>query len=114
MMKVRSIARSELTTELADSVIRCLPEDHTNGFFVCAFLRLEPSEMAQAEKAKPTEQPKKRARENADEEMEVEVEKTDLQVRDTESKPETIKTAAQAERLRRKKQLQKAKKRKVD
>jgi hypothetical protein len=46
--------------------------------------------------------------------MEVEVEKTDLPVRDTEPKPETIKTAAQAERLRRKKQLQKAKKRKVD
>jgi hypothetical protein len=46
--------------------------------------------------------------------MEVEVEKTESPVRYTEPKPETIKTAAQAERLRRKKQLQKAKKRKVD
>ena len=70
--------------------------------------------MAQADKSNSTEQPKKRARENAEEEMAVEVEKTDLPVRDTAPKPETIKTAAQAERLRRKKQLQKAKKRKVD
>jgi len=108
------VREDELTTDLADSVIRCLPEDHTNGFFVCAFLRRDPSEMPQAQKSESTEQPKKRARENAEEEMEVEVGKTESPVRDTEPKSETIKTAAQAERLRRKKQLQKAKKRKVD
>jgi len=70
--------------------------------------------MAQADKSKSTEQPKKRARENAEEKMEVEAEIIESPVRDTEPKPETIKTAAQAERLRRKKQQQKAKKRKVD
>jgi len=114
-MKVRSIASGELTIELAESVIRCLPEDHTNGFFVCAFLRLELSEMAQSEKAKSTAQPSKRAREDAEEDVAMkDVEDSKSPIRDTEPKPETIKTAAQAERLRRKKQLQKAKKRKVD
>lgn len=92
-------------------MIRCLPEDHTNGFFVSAFERREPSK---AEEGKPAEQSTlKRARENA-EDMEVEMETTESPVRDTETKSETIKTAAQAERLRRKKQQQKAKKRKVD
>jgi hypothetical protein len=90
-------------------LIRCLPVDSTNGFFVCAFERRDPADKAQAVDVKPTESTK-RAREDVD--MEVETEKAGSPVRDTKS--ETIKTAAQAERLRRKKQQQKAKKRKVD
>lgn len=78
---------------------------------MCCFQRGDSvDKQAEEETNKPAEVTTKRSRE--DMEVDVEAENTGSPARD--NKPETIKTAAQAERLRRKKQLQKAKKRKVD
>jgi putative methyltransferase len=102
-------------TELAEGVIRCLPEDKTNGFFVACFIRGQPAS------ASSTEVSKKRPIDE-DELLDdmsgtSDAEDEDIQVADPKTKTtvtmgEKTKTAAQAERLRRKKQLQK-KKRKV-
>jgi len=85
-----------------ESVIRCMPEDKTNGFFVSCFERVPEGE------EKPVQQEevgKKRAREVDDEEMEV-----DEQQAGKREKKEKEKTAAQIERNRRKKKMQKKKK----
>lgn len=99
------------STELAEGVIRCLPEDKTNGFFVACFIRGQPLS---------TTVTGKRAIEEEDEDMEGLSGASDEEEgpgpgkkgETSVSQVEKTKTAAQAERLRRKKQLQK-KKRKV-
>ncbi|KAK8854799.1 hypothetical protein IAR55_003538 [Kwoniella newhampshirensis] len=109
--------------DLANGVIRCLPEDKTNGFFVSCFVRdgtgLWP-------KTKSNPRSLKRPRNNdAEEDVEEERSKK-LEEAEEESKEEgdggeeavvsgetKTKTPAQLERIRRKKAQQKAKKRKV-
>jgi putative methyltransferase len=38
-----TLANPPSFTAIADSVLRCLPEDQSNGFFVACFVRAEPS-----------------------------------------------------------------------
>jgi hypothetical protein len=88
-----------------------LPVDATNGFFVAAFLRGEPSATKAVAETEVTDtSAQKRPREEV--EVEEAANKAKEPVRDT--RPEIPKTTAQAERARRKKQQQKAKKRKVE
>ncbi|KAL1407370.1 hypothetical protein Q8F55_006792 [Vanrija albida] len=90
----------------ADSVIRCLPEDKTNGFFVSCFERVREGDVAKVKGAKGA----KRAREEVEEEVEPEAEAEEDEEDDDEEKsgaPAKPKTPAQLERARRKKQLQK-------
>ncbi|TXT13093.1 hypothetical protein VHUM_01494 [Vanrija humicola] len=84
----------------ADSVIRCLPEDKTNGFFVSCFVRVEEGQVAGT----------KRAREEAEEEAEDNEGEEEDEPEDASAAaaaPPKAKTAAQLDRARRKKQLQK-------
>ncbi|WWD19053.1 hypothetical protein CI109_103511 [Kwoniella shandongensis] len=103
--------------DLANGVIRCLPEDKTNGFFVSCFVRdgtgLWP-------RAKPNPRTLKRPRKDGpDAEGEAEETKDDdgeveeIAEEATAGGESKVKTAAQLERIRRKKAQQKAKKRKV-
>jgi hypothetical protein len=91
-----------------------LPADATNGFFVAAFLRGEPSANKPVAEIKvsDTSAQKRPREEGADMEVEEVGNQAKAPVRDT--RPEIPKTSAQAERARRKKQQQKAKKRKVE
>ncbi|WVQ68080.1 uncharacterized protein L199_006286 [Kwoniella botswanensis] len=108
--------------ELAQGVIRCLPEDRTNGFFVSCFVRDDPQGLSISApiKAKMTstqqEQQKsknvKRPREEIESNMEDIVEEENVM----EAKQETQidqaikeKTSAQLERNKRKKAAQKEK-----
>ena len=88
--------------------MRCLPEDKTNGFFVSCFVR-GAGEIAH-------EASGKRARDDDEEEDGEEEDAPDEQAPEQDEAtgadtPTLPKTAAQAERARRKKQAQKAKKR---
>ncbi|ORX38495.1 S-adenosyl-L-methionine-dependent methyltransferase [Kockovaella imperatae] len=90
--------------DLADGVIRCIPEeDHTNGFFVACFVRGSESVQNQ----------KKRALEEAEDESESEHEYEAEDSKEEEEKEVAPreKTSAQLERRKRKKQKQKQKKR---
>lgn len=98
-------------TELAEGVIRCLPEDNTNGFFVSCFIRGQPATTPETSKKRAIDEDEVMddASEATDEEM---MEMKPAKSETTTTLAEKTKTAAQAERVRRKKQLQK-KKRKV-
>ncbi|KAI9637535.1 putative nucleus protein [Dioszegia hungarica] len=104
----------------ADSVIRCLPEDSTNGFFVSCFVKADPSAPAPAATSVPGAT--KRKREKGAAAVSVKPAEDDMDMDDAAGETEAIakeavaakeKTDAQAERARRKKQAQK-KRRKVD
>ncbi|CAK9785657.1 S-adenosyl-L-methionine-dependent methyltransferase [Cutaneotrichosporon oleaginosum] len=88
----------------AEGVIRCLPEDKTNGFFVSCFERVDGS----GQKTEGSER-EKRKREEEEEERE----EGDEEGEEAQSKEARPKTAAQLERARRKKQQQKKKKRRT-
>ncbi|BEI81873.1 hypothetical protein CcaverHIS002_0210330 [Cutaneotrichosporon cavernicola] len=94
----------ELGTD-AEGVIRCLPEDKTNGFFVSCFERVEGG-MKEGKGSKSA----KRPREEEVVEEEAAAEDDNVAGEPKELKP---KTAAQLERARRKKQQQKQKKRRT-
>lgn len=99
----------------AEGVIRCLPEDKTNGFFVSCFLRVEGDEIKKGGAKTKAPEGLKRPREEDDDdeadgeevEGEADVEKVQEVKEAKEAKP---KTAAQLERARRKKKQQQQKK----
>jgi putative methyltransferase len=93
----------------AEGVIRCLPEDKTNGFFVSCFERVEGS----ARKGKGSEGEKRKREEVEEGDEEEGEEDEEAGGDDTEPKASKPKTAAQLERARRKKQQQKKKKRRT-
>lgn len=98
--------------KVADRVIRCLPEDKTNGFFVSCFERVQDGdEEEQEEEGQEVEDDEavggKRAREDADDDDEEDDADAGEVAEVAEPKP---KTAAQIQRARRKKKLQKKRK----
>lgn len=107
----------------ADSVIRCLPEDKTNGFFVSCFERVEgavtkpASKKAKASATKPKAEASDKKAKDSLKRPRDEVEEQDEDAADDEDEPEVDgkpkevkpKTAAQLERARRKKKSQKKK-----
>ncbi|WVQ74949.1 hypothetical protein IAR50_004557 [Cryptococcus sp. DSM 104548] len=106
--------------DLAESVIRCLPEDKTNGFFVSCFVRdgsgLRPKDGGST--TTTDQRSIKRSRDDiepkADEGREdAEAVEAEEEAGDERGEGRKEKTEAQLERARRKKQLQKAKKRKT-
>ncbi|WVQ81871.1 hypothetical protein IAT38_003998 [Cryptococcus sp. DSM 104549] len=116
--------------ELANGVIRCLPEDKTNGFFVSCFVRGEGGLRPEVSKKTSKKRALKRARGEAEAEGESEAPEVDSTVAKNEDEGSAEdaeddvvddasagaakeKTAAQVERARRKKAQQKAKRRKV-
>jgi putative methyltransferase len=122
-IKVRSVSLGGRfgadLVEWADSVIRCLPEDGTNGFFVSCFVKLDPSAI---QAAKETEIKSAGKRKRAPDCVAVQVDSAakseDIEMKSgveavEETKEAKEKTEAQAERARRKKLAQK-KRRKVE
>lgn len=121
--------KSGLTSaEWADSVIRCLPEDSTNGFFVSCFVRVDPSTMipGDAKGAVSVAGAGKRKRGKGDaipaETPSAQPDDINKDVDGNSTVPATVemeeavvkdKTEAQAERVRRKKLAQR-KRRKVE
>lgn len=91
----------------AEGVIRCLPEDKTNGFFVSCLERVE-GDVKKAGRRAQESASFKRARE---EEEEAEGGDSGDEDGDKTAKEAKPKTAAQLERARRKKKLQKKKQR---
>ncbi|WVW85638.1 hypothetical protein I302_107676 [Kwoniella bestiolae CBS 10118] len=115
--------------DLAQGVIRCLPEDRTNGFFVSCFIRDDPSgisiksQISNVQKQKREEGKSSKNGKRPREEVESNIEdvtnerieeEVDEQEQEQESQVTKEKTLAQLERNRRKKAAQKAKKRKVE
>ncbi|GMK59243.1 hypothetical protein CspeluHIS016_0702580 [Cutaneotrichosporon spelunceum] len=90
----------------AEGVIRCLPEDKTNGFFVACFERVEGG-VKTGTKSIRTKRPREEEVEEVEREAEEDGDGAD------EPKAAKPKTAAQLERARRKKQQQKQKKRRT-
>lgn len=80
-----------------ESVIRCMPEDKTNGFFVSCFERVSEGEESMVGGKRP--------REDEDEDEDEEA----MDVEERAPKEKKDKTAAQLERNRRKKKQQKSK-----
>ncbi|KAL7422735.1 hypothetical protein Q5752_002027 [Cryptotrichosporon argae] len=94
---------------LAESVIRCLPEDKTNGFFVSCFVRDGPGFAGTAERGGKR---KRVERESHDaEDADGGVERAQVDERTEQGK---AKTAAQLERARRKKKAQAEKRRREE
>lgn len=108
-------------------MIRCLPEDKTNGFFVSCFVRDDTSIRLKTTKKSKDQRPRKRSLMEEDEETaedgfpsvggdEEGGEEDEGQDKLTVNAPRKEKTKAQLERAKRKKAQQKvkAKKRKVE
>ena len=111
--------REDELGDMADSVIRCLPEDKTNGFFVSCFERVdgdaelgEPATMP-SRTSKSSKAVKRRREHEDDEEVDDEQDQGDDGEQDNQegaaprASSAKAKTAAQLERAKRKKQQQK-------